>query len=242
VRFGLAAAYFIIGGKFMKINQILEFNSGELNIIGSRPGLGKTFFALQMAVHKAFDKNEPVAFLSFEMGKEALLKRLFKISGIKTEKVYDSQFFIFDPVNINFSELELCIKNLYNEKNIKVFFIDYLGLISSDNPDSPRLIEMNTILLKLKTLAKELDISIIAISHLKRENEYSLDKPPTAIINPNFPPIYSFRDISDNEEILSCIDRVFLIYKNVELKTIINIFTRFNNDWKKEEMEWKLPV
>ena len=236
----------IIKGNESEIEAIVkntsDFQGGEHIIIVSKPSMGKTTLALQMALHMSFCENKPIASFSFEMSTEILLKRIFKISSLEIKDMPGSQFYIYDPVEMNFSELEQCIRNEYKKNKIKAVFIDYLGLISSDNSDSPRINEMSSIILKLRALAKELNICVISILYLKRDNEYSLDKLSAASINPNLPPINSFRDISDSDEVYESIDKVFLIQDSNSKQKVIKFYKYSGNcDWAYEEIQWTLP-
>lgn len=177
------------------------FQKGDLVIIASRPSMGKTSFALNIAVNISRTKN--VAFFSLEMPAEQLINRvLSSTTGIESnklrhskdlnahewDKIYHYQkeigkykLFIDDTPGLNLSELIWKAKRLSKGKNKPdIIIIDYMQLLSvkgnkhSDN----RQAEVAAISNGLKQLARELEIPVISLAQLSRRVEQRESKIP----------------------------------------------------------------
>ena len=173
-------------------NMTSGFQNSELAIIGARPSMGKTALALTMASHITIDKKIPAAFFSLEMSDLALVLRLFSSeSRIESEKIrkgflssseeakiihaadrlYDAPFYIVDTPGMKLLELRAMARRLRFQHKIEILFIDYLTLIASDNRDLPRHEQIAEISRSLKSLARELEIPVVALSQLRRDAE-----------------------------------------------------------------------
>lgn len=168
------------------------FQNSDLIIIGARPGIGKTALALSMFTQIAVHNEVPSAFFSLEMGKDQIMQRIFAIeanismnsirNGRLTAaevarlsdaaaKVYETPAFISDMPNMKMLDLKALARQLIRIEKVKIIFIDYIGLITSDNPNLQPFDQMAEISRSLKSLARELEIPIIALSQLGREAE-----------------------------------------------------------------------
>jgi replicative DNA helicase len=168
----------------------------DLIILAARPSVGKTAFALNLARSAAMNKNKPtaVAFFSLEMSSSQLVQRILSAeSEIHLEKIargkledYEMQqlmtkginrlskvpIFIDDSAALNIFELRAKCRRLKNKHNVGIIIIDYLQLMSgSSDRNSNREQEISKISRDLKSLAKELQVPIIALSQLSREVE-----------------------------------------------------------------------
>jgi replicative DNA helicase len=169
----------------------------DLIILAARPSVGKTAFALNLARNAALhsSKPTPVAFFSLEMSAGQLVQRILsseseiwleKISRGKLEehemkqlyargiqKLSQAPIFIDDTPALNIFELRAKCRRLKNTGNIGMIIIDYLQLMSGtgENRNGNREQEISNISRSLKSLAKELNIPIIALSQLSREVE-----------------------------------------------------------------------
>lgn len=167
-------------------------------ILAARPSMGKTAFALNIASYLALKKNIPVAFFSLEMSAVQLMHRIYASCAIVdanklrtgnlnekelsriTEcaaKIAASPLTIDDEINFNILELRSKVRQLKKEKDIQLVIIDYLQLLEGTKKDS-RCQEISEISRFLKLLAKELDITIIALSQLSRNVENRQNKQP----------------------------------------------------------------
>ncbi len=166
----------------------------DLIIVAARPGMGKTSFTLALARNAAVDFDKPVALFSLEMSNVQLVQRLIsmeaEISGSKLrngqledyewqqlqsaiEKMSEVPIYIDDTPGINIFELRAKCRRMKMQHDIQMVVIDYLQLMSG-GPDSGkgnREQEISMISRSLKSLAKELNVPVIALSQLSRAVE-----------------------------------------------------------------------
>ena len=169
----------------------------DLIILAARPAVGKTAFALNLARNAAMhaSKPTPVALFSLEMSAGQLVQRILsaeseiwleKIARGKMEeyemkqlyargiqRLSQAPLFIDDTPALNIFELRAKSRRLRNKHNIGLIIIDYLQLMSGtgENRNANREQEISNISRNLKSLAKELNVPIIALSQLSRAVE-----------------------------------------------------------------------
>lgn len=167
----------------------------DLVIIAARPGMGKTAFILSALRNAAIDYKIPVAIFSLEMGALQLVNRLVsaeaELSGekIKQGKLMDHEWeqllhktaelsnapiYVDDTPALSIFELRAKCRRLKAKHNIQLVVIDYLQLMSGDTSKGGggnREQEIASISRALKSIAKELDIAVIALSQLSRAVE-----------------------------------------------------------------------
>ena len=168
------------------------FQPAELIIIGARPGVGKTAFALSMAANISIRQGRSVAFFSLEMSDHSLMMRLIsseaqidhqrlrtghfprsdfnKIINAASE-ISDAQFFIEDMPRQTMLNIQAMARMLRQQEKVEIIFIDYIGLIASDNNEIPRWEQISQVSRSLKGLARELNIPVVALSQLRRDAE-----------------------------------------------------------------------
>ena len=169
------------------------WQESDLIIIAGRPAMGKTSFALSLAKNIAIDNREPVAFFSLEMNNVQLVNRLISnVCSVPGTKILNGQLsqdewsrfdnnvgkmqgapmYIDDTPGLSVFELRTKARRLVKEKNVKLIMIDYLQLMNATGMKfNSRQEEVSTISRSLKSLAKELNIPIIALSQLSRAVE-----------------------------------------------------------------------
>lgn len=177
------------------------FQRGDLIILAARPAMGKTAFALNLALNASFYNQGAIAIFSLEMPAEALMKRILSAkSAVESSKlrsgfINDEEFnklneaanelmacklFVDDSSNIKIGEVFSKCRKLRSEHGLDLVVIDYLQLISgsgrggSDN----RQQEISEISRSLKGLAREMECPVIALSQLSRSVESRPDKHP----------------------------------------------------------------
>ena len=171
----------------------------DLVLIAARPSMGKTAFVLNIAQHVAFRLNETVAIFSLEMSKEQLVNRMFSLesnvdaqnlrngtlSDMEWEKLIESagvigksNLIIDDTAGISISELRSKCRKFKLEHNLKMIIIDYLQLMSGSGRSESRQQEISEISRSLKSLARELNVPVLALSQLSRAVEQRPDKRP----------------------------------------------------------------
>ena len=179
---------------FTQLDKITSgWQNSDLIIIAARPAMGKTAFVLSMAKNITVNYHQPVAIFSLEMANVQLVNRLISNvceipseklkSGqlaqyewsqldIKVKELYDAPLYLDDTPSLSIFELRTKARRLVREHGIKLIIIDYLQLMNANGTKtSNRQEEISTISRSLKGLAKELNIPIIALSQLNRNNE-----------------------------------------------------------------------
>jgi replicative DNA helicase len=172
-------------------NGLNGYTDSNLIILAGRPGSGKTAFALNELYHLANNKI-PVLLFSLEMAKFEIINRLRSIgTGIDIKKINSKNLnpdefhklkefskhlsklpiFIDDRANLSPLQIKIKSKRLMREKNIKMIFVDYLGLMRIKDKKLQVRDEVTEISASLKGLAKELNIPIMALAQLSRSVE-----------------------------------------------------------------------
>ncbi len=180
-------------------NMLAGFQKSDLIIIAGRPSMGKTAFALNLARNAAVDHNIPVGFFSLEMSSLQLVQRLLCAeaevdsqrlrTGRLTEKEWpqlsrrigrlvEAPIYVDDTPAMDIMKLRARARRMAAEKNIGMIIIDYLQLMEAPKMES-RQQEISFISRSLKTLAKELQIPVLALSQLSRAVESRTDRRPT---------------------------------------------------------------
>ncbi len=169
------------------------WQKSDLLIIAARPAMGKTSFVLSMARNMAVDHKRPIAFFSLEMASIQLVNRLISSeSGIPGDKLKKGQLdkndwehmhaslkqlseapiFIDDTAALSVFELRAKCRRLKAQHDIQMVVIDYLQLMTAGGSNKGnREQEISMISRSLKSLAKELEIPVIALSQLSRAVE-----------------------------------------------------------------------
>ncbi|MBM3700115.1 MAG: replicative DNA helicase [Actinobacteria bacterium] len=186
---------------FTDLDKITSgLHNSDLIIVASRPGMGKTSFALSVARNAAMLEKIPVAVFSLEMSKEQIAQRLMcsesridlhrlrsgnlrddewvKLAGA-IETLAECNIYIDDAAFLTIMDLRSRARMLAATYGIKLLIVDYLQLLSSGtNYRDNRVLEVTEISRNLKSIAKELKIPVIAISQLSREVEKREKKKP----------------------------------------------------------------
>jgi replicative DNA helicase len=170
-----------------------------LVIVGARPSMGKTAFALGMASHAAIEKREPVLFFSLEMSHLELTQRLLcsearvDSARMRNGKLHESDWpkvvnaigklgeaplFIDDNPNLTVMEIRAKARRLKSREGLGLIIVDYLQLMSGHGSSENRQVEVSEISRGLKILARELSVPVVALSQLSRGLEARADKRP----------------------------------------------------------------
>ena len=198
------------------------FKRGDLIILAARPSMGKTAMALNFAQNVA-EKARHVAIFSLEMSKEQLTDRLiaaamavdswklqkgklsedeFSRMGDALEKLSRSKIYMDDsPAGAGLVELKSKARRLKMESGLDLIIIDYLQLMSNGNSLN-RVQEVSEISRGLKSLARELDVPVIALSQLSRALEARPDKRPV------------MSDLRESGSIEQDADIILMIYRD----------------------------
>jgi replicative DNA helicase len=177
------------------------FQPGNFIIVAARPGMGKTSFALNMAVAAAREASQPIAFFSLEMSNNELLQRLIcsdarlSMHDLRRGNIKEHQWedisramgvlnelpiYLDDTGALTVSEVRTRSRRLKSKYGLAAIFIDYLQLLRPGalSRNANRNEELSEICRTLKVTAKDLDVPIIACAQLNRGVETRNDKRP----------------------------------------------------------------
>lgn len=187
---------------FPELDKITNgWNNGDLIVIAARPAMGKTAFGMSLLREMAVKNRIPTAFFSLEMSNKQVINKfrmaLSKVNGAKI-MVYDNGYtdtlneeekrrledaekqmdiapiYLDDSPFLSIHELSQQAIRLVSDFQIKLIIVDYLQLISAGLLFSDRNEEVAYIIRRLKALAKDLNIPIIAFSQQNRGAEDSV--------------------------------------------------------------------
>lgn len=175
---------------------IVGLNESDLVLIGARPGMGKTTFAMNMATRAARKMNKAVCVFSLEMSKDQLVSRMLSSEGLvdnyamKTGMLNNKEFtdlanaasmlsdlpiYIDDTTGITITGMKAKLRRM---KNLGMVVIDYLQLMQSERRIDNRVHEVAEISRNLKLMTKELKVPIVTCAQLSRGPESRTDKTP----------------------------------------------------------------
>lgn len=185
---------------YTRLDQMTSgFQGSDLIIVAARPSMGKTAFALNMAMRAAVTQQVPVAVFSLEMSMEQLMMRMLcsygkvDLSHLRKGTLDDEDWkrlyeaadvlqrapiFIDDTPALTTLELRARTRRLRAEHGVGLVMVDYLQLMRSSRRTDSRELEISDISRSLKALAKELNIPVIALSQLNRKVEERTNKRP----------------------------------------------------------------
>ena len=195
----------------------------ELVIVAARPAMGKTAFALNIALNAAVKHDASVLIFSLEMGKEQLGNRLLSMeSRVEMENIkkgtldnndWDRIFlavdnlakanvYIDDTPDLSVFEIKNKCRRLKAEKGLDLVVVDYLQLMKSEGRAENRQQEISTLSRYLKLLAREMDCPVIVLSQLSRAPDQ----------RPNHTPVLS--DLRESGSIEQDADIVLFLYRD----------------------------
>lgn len=192
-RYRTGEAFTGIPSGFEELDKMTSgFQDSEITIIGARPSIGKTALALTMATHAAIKKKIPCGFFTLEMSAMSLMMRVISSEGrinsnnLRTGmlsgndfarlseaagRLYETPLLIQDTPNIPLLDLRSLARRMVAKHGVRIIFIDYIGLITPEDKNQPRHEQISQISRSLKSLARELDIPVVALSQVGRQSE-----------------------------------------------------------------------
>ena len=213
---------------FSGLDTVLAgMGNSDLVLVGARPGMGKTSFALNIATNVAMQTKKKVCIFSLEMSAEQLVTRVISSEAmvdsyaLRTGKLDKKQWDDIAAATSNLAGCDILIDDtsgitvtgmkakLRRVTNLGLVVIDYLGLMQSDNRrnDGNRVNEVADISRALKIMAKELGVPIICCAQLSRGPESRTDKRPI------------LSDLRDSGAIEQDADTVIFLYRDEYYKT-----------------------
>lgn len=172
-------------------NLTTGFHGGELILVGARPSMGKTSFAINIATNAA-RKGFKVAIFSLEMPREQIAMRMLccdarvDMQKVRKGQLKDedwvklartlaplaaSEVYIDDTSGLTPGQLRSRCRRLMMDKGLDLIVLDYLQLMSSDKKAESRQVEVSEISRSLKAISQELKVPLIALAQLSRANE-----------------------------------------------------------------------
>ncbi len=171
------------------------WNKGDLVIVAGRPAMGKTAFALGSGLMFA-EQGNSVLFISMEMSNDQLAGRYLQYNerakNIRRADYQENElmdmldwsvrrtedFWVDDSSNLTIGDIRYKAQLHRQRYGLDMLIIDYIGLVKSKNSHKSREQEVSHISQQLKLIAKDLGITVIALSQLNRQAEHRADKKP----------------------------------------------------------------
>jgi len=199
------------------------FHPSDLVIIAARPSMGKTAFALNLALNAAMKENCGILLFSLEMSSSQLLQRLLAVEagiglqkirngfladdewgrlGVASGRLANAEINIADVPNVTVLEIRAMARRLKAAGKLDMILIDYLQLISGAGKNESRQQEISDISRALKGIARELNVPVIALSQLSRATEQRADRRPM------------LSDLRDSGAIEQDADMVVFLYRD----------------------------
>jgi replicative DNA helicase len=187
---------------FRSLNELLGgFQRGELIVLAGRPSMGKTALAVAIGVNAAKNKQQKnsVLFFSLEMPEEQITMRILSAESSidsfrlrsgrqsaqesillmeKAQSLSPLKFFIDDIALTTITNIRITSRRIKRMYGLDLIVIDYLQLIKNEGSNDTRSIELGHITQGLKSIAKELNVSVVVLSQLSRAVESRDDKRP----------------------------------------------------------------
>jgi replicative DNA helicase len=194
---------------------------GELIILAARPSVGKTSFALNLARNAAVLTDTPVIVFSLEMTAQSLVQRLicseagvdsfmlktgqatnrdFENIAKAMDKLTRAPLFIDDTPSLSISAMRSRSRRMKAQHDIQLIVVDYLQIMHGGRQES-RVQEVSDISAGLKSIAKELNVPVLALSQLSRESERRENRKP------------QLSDLRDSGSIEQDADVVMFLYR-----------------------------
>ena len=185
---------------FIDLDRLLTgLHPGELIVLGARPAMGKTSFAMNVAEHAALNKGKVTAVFTLEMPREQIAMRMLcsdarvDMQRVRRGTLRDEDWnklaktlgplsaapmYIDDTAAITPTQLRSRCRQLKMDKGLDLVVVDYLGLMRADGKTENRQLEVSEISRQLKAIALELKVPIVACAQLSRANKDRPDKRP----------------------------------------------------------------
>ena len=211
---------------FSGLDRVLAgMGKSDLVLVGARPGMGKTSFALNIATNVAKQTKKAVCFFSLEMSADQVVSRMLSSEALvdsyalrtgefkpedwehlaqASSELAGCDILIDDTSNMTVTAMKAKLRRV---KNLGLVVIDYLGLMQGDGHKDNRVQEVSEISRSLKIMAKELMVPVVCCAQLSRGPEGRTDKKPM------------LSDLRDSGAIEQDADTVIFLYRSEYYKT-----------------------
>lgn len=186
------------------LDDRLSLRPGQLVVVGARPGVGKTVLGLEIARHVGIKLGEQVYFLSLEMGRRELVKRMISAEGRvnlhailhhsdekplltdydwqrmakSADRISASGITIDDPPSAGLAHVRARLRHMQRTGGVRVAVVDYLGIMSTSGRQENRQQAVAELTRGLKQLAREMNVLVVALAQLNRQVEGRSDRRP----------------------------------------------------------------
>jgi replicative DNA helicase len=203
------------------------FHDGQMVVIAARPSVGKTALVTSIMRHTA-EAGHGVLFFSVEMTRKEIASRLLSMeSGVPMHRMArprDLQredidalvnantalaalpIYLEDASEMTAARIGATARRTRRRRNVRLIAIDYLGLLSAENPRDNKTLQIGTLALRMKQLARALNVPVILLSQLNRESDHERRRPRLS-------------DLRDSGEIEQHADCVLLLHREPNLPT-----------------------
>lgn len=189
----------VIPSPWSDLNDRVTMSTGELVVVGARPGGGKSIVGLQTAVHTAVVRRECALVSSMEMSRNQLFDRMFaaeadvELSHITkhqltwsdrqriteaAKRITNSPLVIDDTTKVTLPHLRARIRWMNRRAPVRLVVVDYLQLMQATARHESRVLEVGEFSRGLKLMAKDLDVCVVALAQLNRLTDMRADKRP----------------------------------------------------------------
>ncbi len=203
---------------------LLGLQRADLIILAARPSMGKSTIAQNICQHVSVNLKKPSLYFSMEMSKELFMDRMISSIGdieldhirdgdltsqewsmitAASTKINESPLFIDDAPALNIMQVRARSRQLMRDSGLELICVDYLQMMTAVRPNDSRHQEITEISRGLKSIAKELNIPVIALCQLNRSLESRPDKRPR------------MSDLRESGAIEEDADVIGLIYRDV---------------------------
>jgi replicative DNA helicase len=207
---------------FIQLDNVLKgLYKKQLTVLAADTSMGKSVLALQVFINSSKNGHK-CAYLTLEMTKQEMsIRALQLLTGIPFYKIrtmnvssqefqqlsdaieyYEKLKCVIADKNVTIHEIIKTTRKLKDENKIDLIVIDHLHFITSTKRHENKAIEIDTYAKELKAMAKDLDISVLLLSHINRSSMSQVDRRP------------SLKDLKDSSGIAQHADNVFFIYRD----------------------------
>ncbi len=155
-----------------------NFPKGIVTLVGARPAMGKSTFAISMAISLA-RRNQKFIYFSLEMDKERVVDRIKLQTDEKEYAMIRESFIIDDTPSLKISSVRKQLESF----PVDYVFIDYLQLMGTDSKKESPEVELKSLIWDLKKLAEKLNVAFIALSQINRRGSHCPDKSDIAVLS-----------------------------------------------------------
>lgn len=212
---------------FIDLDTLMAIRPGQLIVVGARPGAGKTTFGMDVARHVGIRRREPVYFLTLEMARNELMKRMISAEARvplhailhhrkdrpllgddewqriapATQRIQEATITIDDAPGAGLGRIRSRLRHMKRTSGVRVAVIDYLGILATSGRPENRQQAVADLTRGLKQIAREIEIPIFLLAQLNRQVMGRQDRKPMS------------SDLKDSGAIEADADAVILLHR-----------------------------